>query len=549
MVLRVFGPTSRHGGASPAVASSAVVIFRAKRTMEARRFFHDLRTTLSGKLVLLYVILAVPLALSYLTGDSEMFGVVGPHQELQLLRVANVVLLAVTCVSVFTALAMQVANFQDTEPLMHFPGAVPGLAAYVLLVPGIGASILLLGVVHAMGYGRLLISHTSGRLEQVLATSSILVLSLTLLGLVSAGAFRAVVLRAGARFNLWGLRASAGLAGVVAFLALIAVPGIVVSHGGEALAANLASLDFVTPLAQWIVSGPRTRWPLVIVPQVALITVALVYARTWLGTAQADLTLDFVPYDAAPRSNVMRSGLVSGLLSGVGVLMLKDLIGASHRNVVIFVARLSLQGAGFSFVAALWIVGLSRFSLPGSPQEIVMLGLAGFMPFGLGLVHGLPSVGGEGSTLAMLRPVFSWRELYVAKLAGNATVIAVQTAGLVMLALAGAWILGYPVMHFWWSVMVAAFSAAIAAFGSTAAAFWFSDFRPTRGVTRVGQSFYISCSFISYALIEVVGITGVVRRDDVSTLAGALTFLSLLTIAVAGGMGLFAAKRLGELEI
>ena len=122
MVLRAFGPTSRHGGAFPAVASSAVVIFRAKRTMEARRFFHDLRTTLSGKLVLLYVVLAIPLALSYLTGDSEMFGVVGPHQELQLLRVANVVLLVVTCVSVSAALAMQVANFQDTEPLMHFPG-------------------------------------------------------------------------------------------------------------------------------------------------------------------------------------------------------------------------------------------------------------------------------------------------------------------------------------------------------------------------------------------------------------------------------------------
>ncbi len=37
MVLRAFGPTSHHGGACPAVASSAVVIFRAKWTMEARR--------------------------------------------------------------------------------------------------------------------------------------------------------------------------------------------------------------------------------------------------------------------------------------------------------------------------------------------------------------------------------------------------------------------------------------------------------------------------------------------------------------------------------
>ena len=549
MLLGAFGPTRQHGGASPAVASPAMAIFIAKWTMAARQFFHEVRTTLTGKLVLLYVILAIPFALSYLTGDNEVFGVFGPHQELQLLRVANVVLLVVTCVSVFAALAMQVANFQDSEPLMHFPGAVPALAAYVLLVPGIGASILVLGIVHAVVYGRLLVSHASGRLEPILATGSILVLLLTLLGLVSAGAFRAVVLRAGARFNLWGLRASAGLAGVLAFLSLMAVPGIVVSYGGEALAANIASLDFVTPLVQWVVSGSWTRWPLVIVPQVALVTVALVYTRTWLGTAQADLTLDFVPYDVAPRSNVMGSGLGSRLQGGVGVLMLKDLLGASHRSVAIFVTRLLLQGVVFMFVAALWIVGVSRFPLLDSLQDIVMLGLAGFMPFVLGFVHGLPSVGGEGSMLATLRPVLSWRELYVAKLASNTTVIAVQTAGFVMLALAGAWILGYPVMHSWWSVMVAAWGTAIAALGSTAAAFWFPDFRPTRGVTRVGHFFYVSCSFMSYALLEVVGITGLTRWDDMSTFAGALTLLSLLVIAVAGGMGLLGAKRLGESEI
>ena len=118
-----------------------------------------------------------------------------------------------------------------------------------------------------------------------------------------------------------------------------------------------------------------------------------------------------------------------------------------------------------------------------------------------------------------------------------------------MLALAAAWILGHPVAHSWWSVMVAAWGTAIAALGSTAAAFWFPDFRPARGVTRVGYSFYVSCSFMSYALLEVVGIAGLTRWDDMSTFAGALTLLSLLVIAVAGGMGLLGAKRLGESEI
>jgi hypothetical protein len=534
---------------------------RWKWKMSRRAVYHEALHTLSGKLWIVLIIVALP-SLIPLVIHGAAARILPGSGVLGGMLVAAHLALALAFVAFVPPILSKVFVVRRTpEPLMSHPSVMPLLALDRMLV-----SVLLLGVAYLVPffylfYGRALINRLESPWIGIpvhLATTSVYLL---VLGIAVASVCRSwtrrpniarrarIVLRGGAAvfFGAFFLL-TAGVTSMVEraperLAALGEMAQRALHFGLAPLGATLAIDEgrWLTLLG-WIVALGLATW------------LALRAATAWAAVAHLEL-----PIDLAASTRRRYSSLFDGLRAGRGrwpavrPFWRKDVVAPYARE-----PRSYFGEQWFAFSAGVGAVVLiavlrNRSALqPVHSAALLVVVLLGVVA-GLAMLRGLNCLGLEGSQLGLLRPVLTGGQLFVRKGLANGIYVLTHAVAHALVLFAAAQIAGLRQITLIAVLVYAIGGALIWTFAASALGFLLPDLQRRAtflsGATTVAKYLYLGTCAMSLSLVGVAHVQCGLGRMDGGSYAGLITLVVLTLVAAFFAVTWWALHRFPRIEL
>ncbi len=537
-----------------------LTLARWKWKMGRRALYHEVVHTLSGKLMAILIIVAIPAVIPTVTQGAGPRMLPGSGVLEGIFAAAHLALALAFVAFVPPILSKVFVVRRGPEPLMSHPSVMPLLALYRLV------SVLLLGVAYLVSffylfYGRAIASLLESPWIGIpvhLATTSVYLL---VLGVAVASGCRSWTRRPNV-----ARRAKTVLNGGAAiflgtFVLLTAgvttmaerAPELFEAFGEiaqRALYFGLAPLGATFAIDEgrwlallgWIVAlGLATRLALRAVP-------------AWAAVAHLELPIDL----DAPTSR-RYSSLFDGLRAGRGrwpavrPFWRKDVVAPYARE-----PRSYFSEQWFVFyveVGAVVLIALLRHRGALQPEHstallvVVLLGVVA----GLAMLRGLNCLGLEGSQLGVLRPVLAGGQLFVRKGLANGIYVLTHAVAHALILFAAAQIAGLRQITLVAALGYAIGSALIWTFGASALGFLLPDLQRRAtflsGAAPVAKYLYVGTCAVSLGLVGVAHVQYGLGRMDGASYAGFITFVVLTLVATFSAVTWWALHRFPRMEL
>jgi hypothetical protein len=538
-----------------------LTLARWKWKMGRRALYHEVVHTLSGKLMFVLIIVALPTLIPLVTQGAGARLLPGSG-VLDGMLVAAHLALALAFVAFVPPILSKVFVVRRTpEPLMSHPSVMPLLAFDRMLV-----SVLLTGVVFLVTffylfYGRALISRLESPWIGIpvhLATSSLFLLVL--------GIAVACVCRSWTRRPNIARRGKTVLNGGAAiffgtYLLLTAGVTSMVERAPERLEAlgemaQRALYFGLAPLGATLAID-EGRWLTLLGWVVALglaTRFALRAVTAWSTVAHLELPIDL---DASTSRRY--SSLFDGLRAGRGrwpavrPFWRKDVVAPYAREPRSYFSEqwfvFSAEVGAVVLIAVLRHRGVLQPMHSAALLVVVLLGVVA----GLAMLRGLNCLGLEGLQLGVLRPVLTGGQLFVRKALANSIYVLTHAVAHALVLFAAAQIAGLSQITLVAVLGYAIGGALIWTFAASALGFLLPDLqcRATflSGAAAVAKYLYVGTCALSLGLVGVAHVQYGLGRMDDGSYAGLITCVVITLVAAFSAVTWWALQRFPGIEL
>lgn len=534
-----------------------ILITVVKLRLVWREFLHSIRTTIEGKIAVVFMVAAPFLLRSMLVSSALRQASISEDSGWVVLGTAHLFMMATLVLLVAARTPRYLIVDRRDDALAHYPHARQGLAAFHLWGETVAVTTLMLLTLFYLFYGTLV---TGLAIHPVMGTLLHLIGHVVVSLALGVVAYR-LTLRVLERRPKWGrgIYHAASCLGVLTFVMIAGGPQLLLDLAPDQIDELRSIVDtagrFYAPVAALVASavrpGPLLGWLMGVgvAGAIALGAAApLIQAPSTLllGEIQGPANRLFKSVFRGER-NPSTHRIVHGAL----MFFLKDVLIRAVRSPQGFMRR---QCVFFGTVglASYLAWGLLQQNLLGENEaEALVLGLLVCLVCAAAYLGGLGSLGSEGPALALLRPVVRPSDLMGYKTL--AVMVSVVPAGLVYGAGAGALCQALdmrpgPVV----AAGIGGLTAVVAAALTVSLAFLLPDF-DRRNVLVPGSSGLGRLTFVSLALYGAGVVAGLRWMTRSGTLPSTTFVPGLLTaagvaIALAGGVMILALRRFPHLE-